>query len=400
MRSVALRRVAPVVLSVVAFYAVFITMRLKQYGVLWFVHLGSDFLSAAHSSHIIKPSLGAESTAGYDGQYYFGLAADPAHAHDYMQGSAGIVYSRVLYPAVARAASFGSVTALPYAMLVINLLAVLAGTLAVALWLVKRGFSPWPALLYGLFPGLVFTTFRDLTEPLAFGLAALAVLAFDAARFRRIVLSAILFALAVLTRETIVPFALAGAAVLALDDQRLRPSGARWRSWRRAVAFAVATCGPVLAWRLVVKLWLNEPTQEVGHERGWFLPLHGIWSWWPFDSQHWLIVITVTVPTLAAALGALFLLRRRRCVVLAGLLLVNVLLYVVWLPRSVYIDDPAASRAAIGVVLAALYCLPAVWRTASRGRALVLAAGAGLSIGWYLIVAALFGLSGIHYITT
>jgi hypothetical protein len=170
--------------------------------------------------------------------------------------------------------------------------------------------------------------------------------------------------------------------------------------WRRAVAFAAATCGPLLLWRLLVKLWLHEPTQEIGHERGWILPLHGIWSWWPFDTLHWLIALTVTLPALAAGVGALELLRRGRCPVVAGLLLVNVILYVVFLPRSVYVDHAAASRAAIGVVLAALYCLPAWWAAMTRARWLVATGAFALSIAWYLIAAALFGVSGIHYITT
>jgi hypothetical protein len=393
------RRVLPVVVCVALFYGIFVSVRLEQHGALWFVHIGSHFLAAAHTSDVIRPSLGAQNTLGYDGQYYFALAADPSHAHDYMEGREGVVYSRIFYPAVARVASAGSVKALPYAMLIINLLAVLAGTAAVALWFVKRGFSPWPALLYGLSPGLIVTAFRDLTEPLAFGLAALAVLAFDQSRTRRLALSAILFALGVLTRETIVLFALAGAAALALDDRRRLQAAGWWRRWRRAVAFAAATCGPLLLWRLVVMIWLDQPTQEVGHERGWILPLHGIWSWWPFDTDHWLIVLAVTLPTLAAAAGALVLLRRRQSPVLAGLLLVNVLLYVVWLPRAVYIDSSGASRAAIGVVLAALFCLPAWWG-ASRGRVVVVAGAAALSIGWYLIAAVLLGAGGIRDLTT
>jgi hypothetical protein len=283
-------------------------------------------------------------------------------------------------------------------MLTINLVAVLAGTGAVALWFVKRGFSPWPSALYGLFPGLIVGVFRDLTEPLAFGLAAFAVLAFDRTRTRRLVLSAILFALAVLTRETIVPFALAGAAALGLYDRR-QQTGSWWRAWQRAAAFAAATCGPLLLWRLVVRIWLGQPTQEVGHERGWILPLHGIWSWWPFDADHWLIVLAITLPALAATAGALALLRSRRCLVPAGLLLVNVLLYVVWLPRAVYIDDSAASRAAVGVVLAALYCLPGWWR-AARGRIVVAVGAFAFSIGWYLIAAVLLGLNGLQHITT
>jgi hypothetical protein len=393
------RRVLPVVACVALFYAVFVSVRLEQHSPIWFVHIGSHFLSAAHTSDVIRPSIGAQNALGYDGQYYFALAADPAHAHDYMEGREGIVYSRVFYPAVARAASGGSVTALPYAMLIVNLLAVLVGTAAIALWLVRRGFSPWPALLYGLFPGLIVTVFRDLTEPLAFGLAALAVLAFDRMRTRRLVLSAILFALAVLTRETIVPFALAGAAALGLYDRRRTHTGPRWHDWQRAAAFTAATCGPLVLWRVIVMVWLNQPTQEVGHERGWILPLHGIWSWWPFDTDHWLIVLTVTLPALAAAAGALVLLRRRQSRILAGLLLVNVLLYVVWLPRAVYIDQSAASRAAVGVVLAALYCLPSWW-SAVRGRAAVVVGVAAFSIGWYLIAAALLGAGGIHDITT
>jgi hypothetical protein len=192
--------------------------------------------------------------------------------------------------------------------------------------------------------------------------------------------------------------ALAGAAVLALDDRRHPREGGWWNGWRRAAAFAAATCGPLLLWRLIVRVWLGQPTQEVGHERGWILPLHGIWSWWPFDGTHWLILLTVTLPALAAAAGTLVLLRRRRCPVLGGLLLVNALLYVVWLPRSVYIDEAAALRAAIGVVLAALYCLPAWW-TLRRGRVVVAAGAFALSIGWYLIAAALFGESGIGEIT-
>jgi len=173
--------------------------------------------------------------------------------------------------------------------------------------------------------------------------------------------------------------------------------------WALLVAFWVSPLATPTAhplWRLVVMLWINQPTQEVGHERGWILPLHGIWSWWPFDRDHWLIVLAVTLPALAAGAGALALLRRRESLVAAGLLLVNVLLYVIWLPPAVYIDDSAASRAALGVMLAALYCLPGWWRAAPRGRVVVATGALALSIGWYLIAAVLLGVSGFQNITT
>jgi hypothetical protein len=391
-------QVALAFVCVLAFYAVLVPARIEQYGVRWFVHLGEQFLATSTKSDVITPSLGAQSPIGYDGQYYYALAADPFHARYYMPGSAGYVYSRVLYPATARAVSLGSVEAIPYALLAINLVAVGAGTLAVALWLRARGAPPWPAALFGLYPGMIFSAFRDLTEPLAFGLAALAALAYDARRTRRLVASGALFALAALTRETVVPFALAGAAALALHD---KGNGDTWRSprvWRRSLLFTAGTCGPLLVWRQVVAAYVHEPTQETGGGVGWAIPFHGIASYWPFDPQHRLIVLTVILPTLAVAVGALFLFRRAP--VAAALLLANVLLYVVFLPDSVDVDYGAASRAAIGVMLAALYCLPE-WRPSGVVRTATLGAGVfAWSVGWYLIVASHYGIDAFNLITT
>jgi hypothetical protein len=105
----------------------------------------------------------------------------------------------------------------------------------------------------------------------------------------------------------------------------------------------------------------------------------------------------VIVPALAAGVGALFILRRAP--VAAGLLLANVLLYVVFLPTGVDVDYGAAGRAAIGVVLAALYCLPA-WRPHGLRRASVVGVGAlAWSIVWYLVVASHYGLDGLSLIT-
>ena len=379
---------------------------MEQHDALWFVHVGHQFLTASDSSDVIRPELGWQSRVGYDGQYYFGVAADPAHARDYMPGRAGIVYSRILYPAVARALSLGSIRALPYVLLIVNVLAAVVGTLAVALWLRRHGAPAWPAALFGLYPGLIFTVLRDLTEPLAFALTALAMLAYENRSTRKLVLSATLFALAALTRETVLPFGLACAAALALIDVR----GAGWRqpqAWRRASLFAAGVIVPLLVWRGLVTAYVHEPTQETGG-RGWAVPFYGILSYWHWHAQHRLIVLTIVLPALAAAAGALVLLRRRVVPVIAMLLLLNVLLYVVFLPRSVYVDYGAAGRAGVGVVLAALYCVPAWWgRTEpARGRAtvvrrsLVVGGAFAWSLAWYLLAASHYGLPGMLLITT
>jgi hypothetical protein len=244
---------------------------------------------------------------------------------------------------------------------------------------------------------MIFSVFRDLTEPLAFALAAFAVLAYDERRTGRLVASGALFALAALTRETIVPFALAGAAGLAIADGAGRRTWRSARVWRRSLMYIAGTCGPLVIWRQVVAAYVHEPTQEIGGG-GWAIPFHGIVSYWRFDHQHQLIVLTVIIPALAAAIGAFFLFRRAQ--VAAGLLLANVLLYVVFLPGSVDVDYAAAARAAIGVVLASLYCLGA-WRPQGFKGVAVVAAGAfAWSVGWYLIVASLYGLDAFDLITT
>ena len=360
----------------------------------WFVHIGHQFVTTSSTSPALRPSLGWQSPAGYDGQYYFAVAADPRHARDYIGGNSGIVYSRILYPALARATAAGSATAVTYSMLVINLLAVCGGTVALALWLRSRGAPTWPAAVFGIFPGLVFTVVRDLTEPLAFGLVAAAMLVFDARRPRRVWWSCALFALALLTRETVAPFALGAAAALAVP-----PSGRQ--GLRRAALFVVGCAAPLVVWRVIVSAWLHQSTQEVGGA-GWGVPFHGLFGYRPFDPQHRLIVLTVVLPALALAALAAPLLARRDARLPAAVLLANVLLYVVFLPKGVYVDYGAAGRAAIGVLLAAVYCVPS-WRKVQwrpPRASLALAVFLPWTIVWYLLVARHYGLDGMDLISS
>ena len=397
-----LRPIVGVMAVISVFYGLFVWLRIDQFGVLWFVHLGHHFLGSTHSS-VVGTNLPAQSTLGYDGQYYFAIAADPVHAHDYLPGgNAGYLYSRPLYPLLARALSGGSISALPYGMLLVNLVSVMVGALAVALWLRKRNVSPWYALLYGLWPGLIFSVFRDLTEPLAFGLVAVAVLVFDPKRTRRIVIASVLLALALLTRETVLPFVVATAVALALSDRRRTSSTAR--SWttlggtRRAFVMLAACVLPLFVWRSVISSWLAKSTQEHGSGLSWAIPLHGLLTYWRFDEQHWLVVGAVVMPLLIVTIAALFKGLLRSDPVATGLLLASVLLFIIFLPKEVYVDYASAARAALGVVLAAVFCVPAFVRAGARR--LSLATGSFLlSLGWYLVVATALGLPGLSLVT-
>jgi hypothetical protein len=390
---------AGVMFVVGLFYAISVRERLHQAGALWFVHFGRQFLAQTHST-VVTTHLPSNSQLGYDGQYYYAIAADPRHAHDYLTGgNAGYLYSRPMYPFLSRVLSGGSLTALPYTMIVINFAAIMVGTFAVALWLRARSVSPWFAIVYGLWPGLVFSMFRDLTEPLAFGLVAVGVLAFDPTRTRRVAVTTVLFALALLTRETVVPFVVAAVVTLALTDRRLaNRSRGSLRFLRRPALMLLGCCLPLVVWRFVISSWLASSTQEQGGGLSWAIPFHGLWAYWHFDEQHWLIALTIVLPVLGISIAALWKGLPRRAPVVTGLLFLNALLFVVFLPKEVYVDYAAAARAAIGVVLAAIFCTPAFAASGIRRPSLV--AGAFLlSIGWYIIVAAALGISALALIT-
>jgi hypothetical protein len=383
------KRVAPVLAVVVAFYAVMVPLRIHEYGALWFAHIGDEFLHSAHTSRVIDSIHRTESPFGYDGQFYFFIAADPSHARDYMrvgtEDQSGVRYARIVYPAAARVVSGGSVPALPAAMLALNLLAVAVGTAAIALWLVRRGRSAWPAALYGLWPGLVFSVFRDLSEPLSYCFVALALLVFDLRSNRRLATAAALLALSLLTRETAIAFALALTVALALHD----------RAWRRPLAFLAGAVAPMVAWRIAVTAWLHVTTLEHTHT-GWkvVLPFYGMYSRYPFDVQHELIFYAVDLPLLVTGLFALYLLRRRGDRTAALLVVLNVALFVVFLPKNVTIDWGAAARNATPALLAALYLVPAV-----RNRIVVVTGAFFLSPVWYLVASALLGVHGMRLMT-
>jgi hypothetical protein len=377
-----IRRIAPVIACVAVFYAIFVPLRLVQHDALWFVHTGRAFGTSAHSSPYLS-SLRQDAPVGYDGEFYFAVAADPTHAKDYLPGRAGIVYSRIGYPALAYVLSGGSKSALPAAMLAVNLAAVLAATGAIGAWLIRRGLSPWPAALYGLFPGVIFSVFFDLTEPLAFALVALAVLLLE----KRPWWAAAVFAGAALTRETTVPFALAAAIAVGRG------------AWRRGVYFTAATCGPLLVWRILMQAYTHESTQETGHTPHWLIPFHGFWPGYPLDSPHRLIFFTVVAPGIIVGLGGLLLLRQPRARLPAALLLVNVLLYLVFLPRGPYIDYPAAARSVIGILVAALYCLPWWWKPQWAVRLVLAGEAFAWSLPWYLFVAWKYTLATFNAIT-
>jgi hypothetical protein len=180
---------------------------------------------------------------GYDGQFNYYIALDPANARYYVDAPS-YRYGRILYPLLGRILSLGQPALIPWAFIAINWLAITGGTLAVAARLRAADFTGWPAIVFGLAPGMYISLRRDLADALAYALVALAIYLFyrrpppypppqagegkreptrgreDPGRGRGTRLlysSAIVFGLAVLTRETTAVFAVAFAVAGAVS---------------------------------------------------------------------------------------------------------------------------------------------------------------------------------------
>ena len=169
---------------------------------------------------------------GYDGQFYFFIAQDPflrspatAHSLDNSQR-----FRRILYPFVAWLLSLGNRGALPYLLVLVNVLASAATVAACAVAARRAGRPPILALAVAIFPGLWIPILYDLTEPLQLALVAWGML---------LEIPVLLF-LSALAKET--------AAVVQLTEL-VRSTLAR--NWARALQHGFLL-GLIVAWSLFV----------------------------------------------------------------------------------------------------------------------------------------------------
>ena len=185
---------------------------------LVFVRLGDGFRDG-------KP-VGEE---GYDGQFAYFIALDPrpTAAAEHLDVPA-YRYQRLLYPMLARALALGQSSAIPWALVLVNVTAQIVGTMFVEQLLVLYGVSRWYALTYGLWAGLILAVRLDLNEPLCYTLVAGGLLAHQRGR---IWLAAGCVGVALFAKETALLF---WAALLISDVMTHRR--ASWLIWLLAAA--------------------------------------------------------------------------------------------------------------------------------------------------------------------
>jgi hypothetical protein len=202
-----------------------------------FVVAGRQFVDPAKA----PPELHVFAGSGYDGQFFYRLALDPADLETEAHGirlDTPYRRARIAYPALGWAASGGGQPeALSWALIALNVAGV--GLLGLLGGLVARdaGRHALWGLLVPAFPGFAFAVSRDLAEVIA---AAGLVGALLLARRGHWLGAGVVLSLAVLTRESA---AVAVAALALVWLVRRRPAEAA--AW----LLPVAALG---AWELVV----------------------------------------------------------------------------------------------------------------------------------------------------
>jgi hypothetical protein len=393
-----------------------------------FIHMGRRYVFAPHTVPLIKPDPKYQystTSDGYDGQFAYYIAVAPVDARLHLD-RVNYRYTRIVYPMTARLLSLGHAELVPYALIVINWFAIPAGTYIIALWLRRRGISPWFALVYGLSPGLFVCLQRDLEEPLAYALVALAIFVYSSQEFptrsgeanqakgtqpdgravddhggvggtarrpfptsrlvdigrylgrgsahlvprehRRALGSGIVFAVAVLTRESmaIFPLVLALASCFAIGSA---VPAARRDRLRGAAFLLVPALLPFLLYKAFLLYWLSSNTDAIPPALlPRFVPFSGLISYYPWRNHQVEVIIGVVAPSLICAAMGVWAIWKRRASPEVWLLLANVLVFVVMLNRLSYENIYAAGRIATGVMLTALLCIPTFDPLTGRDR--------------------------------
>jgi hypothetical protein len=315
---------------------------------------------------------------GYDGQFYYRMALAPAdlakHGHGVVIDD-GLRRARIGYPALAYVVALGQARAIPYALLVLNVLAVALTAWLGALLAVTFGRSPLWGLLVAGYGGLVTSVARDLTEPTEIALLTAAVLLL--AR-RRPLWASVAMTAAALTRETalLLPAALVLVAAWRLARSRSGPT-------KTDLVWLLPFAGWA-AWEVVCKYaWGQLPITDEGRNSGTLFAasFHAVARWISAPDRGRVLFLVEVLSLLVVVVLAVVAARRTS----PGHLLVGLGLAVflmLSLSGQVWNDDPTESRTFAEVHLlgsAALLTTPT-----SRARAL---AAVATGIVWVLTAA-------------
>jgi hypothetical protein len=292
-----MRRILPaadrpiaVALAAVLLYGLYLVVRLNAHE--WdpsrFIVAGDAWVEAGAtpSDIIVLPD-----SVGYDGEFYYRLALDPLPEERTKFGvtldTPAYRNQRILYPVAARLLALGNARLIPWTLIATNLLAI--GAVGYfAGWLAKElGNHSSLGLGIALYPGLLLSLTRDLTEPLSL---ALILASLAALRRSRPKLATLLLVLAVLTRETALLVAVAAGVIFLASRLLGKPSPSRIKiPW---FYFTVPAC-VFVGWQVFLYLVWGSLPISYGASSNRDLPFKGILDGYGFATGH-----AIGLPTL------------------------------------------------------------------------------------------------------
>jgi hypothetical protein len=224
-----------------------------------FAHHG-DLLSFARVS---PRFLVGDTTAwfGSDGQFAYFIARDPLHAVAHLDVPAYRL-QRILYPILAYMLALGRAEWVPLALVVVNVVAIGAGTGAFSALLDKESAPPWVPLLFFAWFGVAQVLLYDLNEitALAFSLWALLFFFQD-----ELLLAGVLFGLGALAKD--MAFLCSIPVLLSLAFKR------RWRS---SLLLGLLSFGPYVLWMAILQAVIGRWSFDARATQFETIPLAGL----------------------------------------------------------------------------------------------------------------------------
>lgn len=282
---------------------------------------------------------------GYDGQFNYYIARDPAHAAPCIDNPA-YRYQRILLPLLGRIASLGSADLIPWTFVFINGLSLIVSTRLLEDLLANVGRKIWFVLGYGLFFGIVIAVRLSTSEPLAYGLVILAIWAHHKNWGG---LAAAALGLAGLAKETTGLFAVGFLLWFALH-----------RRWKAAAQMILWAGVPFVLWQLYLYAWLGEFGAGSGGAKATpfeIIPFGGVIRIWTEGSLAAFLLLGGLLLGVPILLPTLWALReswrdwRRRTISLYTCLLFASAIIMPFLPFSTYREFLGIFRFVPGLVL-------------------------------------------------